>query len=59
MFGINREILIVDGAWLWRADHDVSESVYNFNNPVDTGFKEMYKKRLTLSNVILCVVFVL
>ena len=46
MFGINMDHLIVDDAWLWRADHDVSESVYHGNNPVDTGFKEMYKKRL-------------
>ena len=59
MFSINMDNLIVDGAWLWRADRAVSESVYNCDNPVDTGFKEMYKKRLILSGVILCVVFVL
>ena len=39
MFDINMDNVIVDGTWLWRADHDVSGSVYNSNNPVDTGFK--------------------
>ena len=39
MFDINMDNVIVDDTWLWRSDHDVSGSVYNSNNPVDTGFK--------------------
>eukprot|EP01084_Bolivina_argentea_P275066 468997_1 len=37
MFTINSDNVIIDGTWLWRADHDVSGSVYNGNNPVNNG----------------------
>lgn len=34
MFRINSGQVIVDNAWLWRADHDVGGLVYNSRNPV-------------------------
>jgi hypothetical protein len=37
MVKINCDNVIVDDAWLWRADHSVSGSVANSRNPVQSG----------------------
>lgn len=37
MVEINSGNVIVDDAWLWRADHDIVGSVYAERNPVDNG----------------------
>jgi len=34
---INSGHVVLDNAWLWRADHDISGIVYNSNNPVFNG----------------------
>ena len=39
MMTINYDNVIVDGTWLWRADHDVTGLVYNQQNPCKTGFQ--------------------
>lgn len=36
---INSGNVIIDGTWLWRADHDITGSVVNGNNHVDSGIK--------------------
>jgi len=38
MAEINSGYVVIDNTWFWRADHDVSGSVYASRNPVDTGF---------------------
>lgn len=37
MMVINSDHVVIDGTWLWRADHDVTGSVRNGDNPVNTG----------------------
>jgi len=37
MIQINSGNVVYDNSWLWRADHDVSGSVYNSDNPVHNG----------------------
>jgi hypothetical protein len=37
MLTINTANTIIDGVWLWRADHDVQGLVYNSRNHVTTG----------------------
>jgi len=34
---VNSGWTIIDNVWLWRADHDITGSVVNSNNPVDNG----------------------
>lgn len=33
MLIINSDNVILDNAWLWRADHTVAGNVYNGDNP--------------------------
>lgn len=37
MVVINSGWTIIDNTWLWRADHDISGSVVDSHNPVDSG----------------------
>ena len=37
MITVNSGNVVVDGIWLWRADHDIQGLVYESRNPVDTG----------------------
>jgi len=37
MVVINSGYVVIDNTWLWRADHDISGSVFNGNNPCDNG----------------------
>lgn len=37
MAEINTSYVVVDNTWFWRADHDVSGSVYAERNPVSHG----------------------
>lgn len=37
MMKIDSSNVIIDNAWLWRADHDVGGLVYNSRNPVENG----------------------
>jgi len=37
MIEINSGNVIIDNTWLWRADHDVTGSVRNSQNPVTSG----------------------
>lgn len=37
MMTVNSGNVVIDNTWLWRADHDVTGSVQNSNNPVQTG----------------------
>ena len=37
MITVNSGNVVVDGIWLWRADHDIQGLVYSSRNPVDTG----------------------
>lgn len=39
MLVINSGNVVIDNAWLWRADHDISGSVVKGNNHVDSGIK--------------------
>ena len=39
MVQINTGHVIYDNAWLWRADHDISGSVYSSRNPVNVGLQ--------------------
>jgi len=36
---IAQDNVVIDDAWLWRADHDVSGEVYNSQNPVSHGLQ--------------------
>jgi len=39
MVQINSGFVIIDGSWLWRADHDSCGEVYNLKNPVPNGLQ--------------------
>jgi hypothetical protein len=39
MVAIRSGNVIIDGTWLWRADHDVTGNVVDSNNPVATGLE--------------------
>jgi hypothetical protein len=37
MIEINNDYVILDHAWLWRADHDIGGLVYDSRNYVENG----------------------
>ena len=37
MVRINQSHMVIDNAWLWRADHGITGEVYNSDNPVNHG----------------------
>jgi len=39
MIEINNDYVILDHAWLWRADHDIGGKVYDSNNYVENGLQ--------------------
>lgn len=39
MVQINSGNVVIDDAWLWRADHSQSGKIDNSKNPVDTGLQ--------------------
>lgn len=39
MLQVNSGNVIIDGVWLWRADHDVGGGVANRRNPTETGLQ--------------------
>ena len=39
MVQINTSYVIYDNAWLWRADHGITGTIYNSANPVKTGLQ--------------------
>ena len=39
MVQIDQGNVVIDNAWLWRADHDITGEVYNSDNPVYNGLQ--------------------
>ena len=39
MIKIQQDNVVIDNAWLWRADHDITGEVYDGNNPCDHGLQ--------------------
>ena len=39
MVQINSGYVVIDNAWLWRADHGIAGETYNEDNPVRTGLE--------------------